>query len=484
MAGINLRRLGVLVVTVAALVTLVATNGSRPERLTPTFTELGQVSMPFAPTGTQLTGSWFCPGAPRDSGAGGTVVISNPTSGELQGWATVFSNEAGADPQRVRLAIPANSAYTVDLNDAQQSGTYLSALVELTGGAGLVEQRAINPAGNSVSACSNAAAGQWYFADGFTSGGSTEQLQITNPYADTAIVDVVIVTATGTRRPSGLQGMPIAAQSVGTVDLGAAAQNEDVLAATVTSSRGRVVAARVQTYRGGGRTGFSLTLGSPGLYDQYYFADNEVGAGIRTVYTIYNPNPTPIDVTVVPLDPGLDPELTQPTITVDAGGVRSVVMSKGSGSDLTGLPDARFGLVFATSLDTPANFLVEQARTRNGSTNVIPGIPGALVTQRWSMVVTPSGDVSDALRVFNVNNVDAYLTVKALGPDGFVDIPSLAKVDIAARGSVSLDFTDVPAELSGKPMLVDCTSCQIFVERELPRGHGLPGRTGSVPLNG
>lgn len=483
MTHVNLRRLAVLVVTAAAIVTLVATNGSRTPRLTPTFTELGQVSMPFAPSGTQLTGSWFCPGAPRGNGAGASVVVSNPTSAELDGWATVFTNEAGVGPERVRLAIPANSAYTVDLNDAQSAGTYLSALVELTNGAGLVEERITNPAGNAVSSCSNAASGQWYFADGFTAGGSTEQLQITNPFADTAIVDVVIATATGTRRPSGLQGLPIEGQSVASVDLGPVAQNEEVLAATVTSSRGRVIAARVQTYKGAGRTGFSLTLGSPGLFDQYYFADNEVGAGIRTVYTIFNPNPTPIDITVVPLDPALDPEVSQPTISVDAGAVRTVIMSKGADSELTNLPDARFGMVFATSLDTPATFLVEQARTRNGSTNVIPGVPGALVTQRWSMVVSPSGSVSDALRVFNINNVDGVVTVKALGPDGFVDIPSLAAVDIAARSSISLNFTDVPAELNGAPMLVDC-SCQIFVERELPRGHGLPGRTGSVPLNG
>ena len=55
-------------------------------------------------------------------------------------------------------------------------------VVELDGGRGIVEQRAIHPSGDAVSSCANATSSDWYFADGFTVDGGTEQMILSNPF--------------------------------------------------------------------------------------------------------------------------------------------------------------------------------------------------------------------------------------------------------------------------------------------------------------
>ncbi len=484
LAALNVRRLAAIVVAVGATGWMASADHSRPPRLTPTFTELGEVTMPFAPSGQQITGTWYCPGAPRRAGAGGDVVIANPNTRRLTGWVTVFTDDPAASAATVALDIDPNSMQTVDLAASQPAGTYLSAMVELTGGGGLVEQRVTNPAGNAVSACSNAAGGQWSFADGTTSAGSLEQLALTNPFPDTAIVDVTLLTTSGTRRPAALRGLPIPGRSVVSVPIDQIAQNEANVSITVAASRGRVVAARAQTYQGGGRSGFSLSLGAPSLSDQFYFADNEVKAGTINRYTVFNPNQTPIEVTVVPIGPAVDPNVSQDPIEVAPGSAQTVTLSTAADSTIKQVPPGRVGLAFSTALDTPSTFLVEQSVTRNAATSVIPGVPGSLVSQRWTMVVTPPGDLTDAVRVYNVDANDGAITVHALGPDGFVTVPSLAEVPLPARSSISLDLTGLGADLVGREMLVDCGGCRIVVTRSMPRGHQLAGRTLSVPLNG
>ena len=483
------RRLAILVLMVVSLGALVMVNRDHPGRVDAEFTQLGQVRPPFAPTGEQLTGSWFCPGVPRTgNGTGGRLAISNPNAEPLTGTVTVFSNDRTAQPARTTIDVPQLDTLSVDLAALQPAGTFLSALVELTGGQGLVEQRAIHPAGDSVWPCSNAAAGQWYFADGFTSGSSTERLVITNPFATEAIVNIQLVTGAGTRNPSQLQGMPIPGETITTIDLHDIAKNESMVAVKVVAARGRVVAARAQNFTGGGRLGYSVTLGSASLFDQFYFPREQVDADSVSRYTIYNPNPDALEITVVPVtSEQLDVKTLPAPITVEAGEARTVVLSSADTSELTGMPTGAFGLVFAASTGTPGPFLVERAITRtvNGSpsTSVTPGVPGQTVNTRWSMVIAPQLSTSQAINVLNVDNQPGVVKVWALSDEGFVAVPGLEALDIAATSTLGIDLEGLPEGLRGRPLMIDCTT-RMVVERSLQRGHDLPGRSLSVPLNG
>ena len=82
------------------------------------------------------------------------------------------------------------STTVFDLAQMQPQGTFISAMVEIYGGGGFVEQRADSASGSAVSPCSNSTSSTWYFADGYTVEGSKEDLVITNPFPSNAIVSI------------------------------------------------------------------------------------------------------------------------------------------------------------------------------------------------------------------------------------------------------------------------------------------------------
>ena len=104
-----------------------------------------------------------------------------------------------------RFEVPSRDTFHVDLLTVQPSGTYLSAMVEITGGGGFVEQQADHPDGSAVSPCSNSTSGTWYFADNYTLNDSKEDLVITNPFPDDAIVDFTFNLGAGRLQTSTLR---------------------------------------------------------------------------------------------------------------------------------------------------------------------------------------------------------------------------------------------------------------------------------------
>ena len=129
---------------------------------------------------------------------------------------------------------------------------------------------------------------QWWFADGYTKDASKEDIVITNPFPDVAIVNFELATAEGNRSPSTLQGYPVPGRSVSVVHLDSVVRDDDSVAVGVTSTRGRVVVGRAQRYAGADRAGFTMNLGAPSLTDQAFFADGESGEGIDERYSVFN----------------------------------------------------------------------------------------------------------------------------------------------------------------------------------------------------
>ena len=269
---------------------------------------------------------------------------------------------------------------------------------------------AIHPAGESVSPCSNAASSSWWFAAGYTVDDSEFRLVLTNPFPETAIVDIRFVTEQDARRPARFRGFPIPAHSVRVVDLGSGARDEPVIAAEVIGSRGRFVAARSERYAGGGRAGYSMTLGAPSLATQYYFADGESGEGIDEEYRVFNPTDQEVSVDVNFLGVGATFE-NDTELTVPAGG--QVALDT---ADVEGLPAGRHGAVFSTL--SAAGIVVERVLTRPAgdgvATTVVMGSPSILASARWSGAISTEIALEDALVVLNVDNVDT--TVSAQHP--------------------------------------------------------------------
>lgn len=453
-----------------------------PTRATSTFAVLGRPTIPFVPNQEFITATWFCPGVPTGVQRGGVVVIVNPADEPLVGRLTVFTDAEGLGPTEFDFEVTARDVLELNLLAIQNQGTYVSAMVEINGGGGFVEQRADSPAGNAVSPCSNSTSNEWHFADNYTLNDSQEDLIITNPYPDDAIVNFNFVFPTGTREPGVLQGVPVPGHSVYVVNQDFLSKDEIVFGLTVHASRGRIVVGRAQEYLGE-RQGFTLSLGAPSPATGWWFADGENPAeAYFERYSIYNP--TDRDAVVQPDFYGLA------TNTVGFAGVEELIVPAHrvisfSITDVVGLPSGRHGSQFISVNDVP--IVVERAITRRTTigvaTSVVLGMDVYFVensTKRWSMAIGSDQAVDGALVVLNLGVFPATVSVKSLGPGGEVDIAGLSAVPIPP---LSVTTIALPATALGQPLIV-VGSEPIIVERLLPRNATLDGRSGSMAMPG
>lgn len=473
----NLRRS--LIAAVIVVITIAAVVVSRQNVTTTTaaFGSIPTVSRPYASHLTPITTTWYCPGVPAgDDTVGGEVVIANPTDVELAGRITLMgSGGVAAVTQSITVAPRDRLDFDVD---AAMTAPYVSAFVEIDGGEGLVEQRAIFPAGDAVASCTTQTSSVWYFADGFTVANSVEQLIITNPTADTANVDLLFVTAGGARRPSAFQGKSIAPRSVEVISIAESGfRDEAVIAVQATTTVGRIILGRAQHYVGGGRSGYSLNLASPIVSDQVWFTEGLKGSGVTEQYVLFNPTDQDASVDVLVLGIGMTEGYEQPDpVAVPAGKVTMFDMST-----IVGLPDGPHSVVLST-LAQPSivaeRILTEP--TKNGvATSVVMGMTSEYVVTRWYVPIGVDEATTGALVVQNLDGVDATVTVKAIGPGGAVAVPGLEAVALPASAVISIDLTD--PSVFGQPLVVEATQ-RIFVERRLPRGHDQQGRSGSWAL--
>ena len=467
---------------------LVAATSDGPVPVPPTFAALGEPTLPFVPKQGFLSATWFCAGAPvADGGNGGDVIVVNPSEGPLAGTYTVFSDTDGTSPVVGSFEVPARGTWSLAMEEVQTATAFMSAMVEISGGGGYVEQRADHEDGAAVSPCSNSTSDVWHFADGYTLNDSVESLVITNPYPDDAIIDIQAFRpgANGSFESPSLQGVAVRGQSVLVIDSQTQRlpKEESVLALSVVARSGRVVVARSQRYVVE-RVGFTNTLGSPSVSPEWYFAAGENSDDIYFErYTIFNPGDADVTVSATVLGVNADdPEFVNVREDfVEAGSVVTFTMS-----DWERLPTGAHHLEFST--ESGDGVVIERALTRRAGdsgfvTTVTFGAPQSFGGfYRWSMAVGTDLAVDGVLVVANRDGFDGTVTVKALGPGGEVEIPGLEAVPLPAGGSVSIAIPQLEAAL-GVPLVVESTN-RIVVERAVPRSTELNGRSASLALPG
>jgi hypothetical protein len=471
-----------LVLVVVAGVLSVGVLGGDEPRVRPTFSAVPAAVPPYRPQAAGVTSSWFCAGVPTGGeGFGGRVVVVNPADSEITGRLTVFT-DAGQPPVEERFTIAARGQQSFNLAELQPAGTFLGSLVEIDGGGGAVEQEAITPAGRAVAPCTLKASSEWYFADGFTVADSTARLVLTNPYPDPAVVEIEFATPSGPLQYAGFRSFIVPGYSVKVVtEEFFMPRDEAVFATKVISARGRIVVGRAQTYNGGGRGGFTMTLGAPSLTTQYYFADGERAAdgSIAESYNLYNPTDLPVTVEVVVLGVGAEFAYDAP-IEVPAGEVVTLNLA-----DIADLPEGRHGILFNTFV--APSLVIERAITRPAgeglATSVALGVPGtfAQLLNRWTVTIGPDEPRDGALVVFAPAARGETVTVSALASGGVAPVPGLEEVPLPTNGILVLDVTDASA--LGVPLIVE-SAADIYVERLLARGDGLSGASGSFALPG
>ena len=441
-----------------------------------------------------LTTSWYCPGVPANDGSiSGSISIANSSDGDITGTVTLLSKDQA--PVTTALIVPARSAVAVDAIGGIQS-SFVSAVVELNGSAGTVEQHVVHLAGDSVALCANAPAQDWFFADGFTGADSIEQIVLTNPFMDATVVDISFVTLETKREPANLQGFVLPPRSVTVLAMDEqGARNEKVLAVAVRASSGRLIAGRSQHFLGQGRLGYTMSLGASATSPQWWFSDGEKNPNVSEQLVIFNPGSADRSLTILFLAAGDAAAAISPaTITAPAG--RVVTLDTGK---LPSLPDGRYGILVATSdmgvaatneaagkdeVKLPDDIVVEQVINRRDgnsvATSVVLGMPASAASTTWFAPSGVSVGLEGAVVVLNTTAIEASISVQSVGPAGAVPLTGLDNVVVPASGVVTIT---VPVGLPVGEIIFQATA-PVIVQRLLSRGHDLIGRSAvhALPL--
>jgi len=482
------RRILVLVLVVGAMGALIAFDATRSETSV-TSNAIGEtnesLAVPIIGAGSRLTTSWYCPGVPaNDLGITGNIVVSNSSDSDISGTVTFFSDIQA--PVLSAVSIPALSSISVNAIVGADS-TFVSAMVEINGGIGSVEQQIFHPAGDSVALCANSPASEWFFADGFTGADSIEQIVLTNPYSDSTVVDISFVTLETKREPANLQGFVLLPQSVTILSMAEqGARNEKVVAVSVRASSGRLVAGRSQHYLGQGRLGYSMTLGASSTSAQWWFPDGEKNLNIAEQLVIFNPGETDRTLSVLFITSGEAASSLEPaTITAPAG--RVVTLNTAS---LPSLPNGRYGILVATVavptdlgiFSSPDQIVVEQVVNRGDGntvgTSVVLGMPAAAASTTWVAASGTTAGLEDTIVVLNTTSNAATISVQSVGPAGAVALSGLEAVAVPESG---LALITVPIGLPIGELIFRATT-PVIVQRLLSRGHELFGRSAVMAL--
>jgi Family of unknown function (DUF5719) len=471
------RRALIAIVVIAGFVASLVASRHTVVSTAPNFSPIPFASRPYASHADKITSTWYCPGVPAaDATVGGEVTVTNPSDAPIRGRVTFFG-PGGRAPVTQDISVQARDNLVIDVDQAM-TASFVSTMVELDGGEGMVEQRALHQAGNAVTSCTTSTASTWYFADGWTVDGSTESLIITNPSADNVRVDIAFYTKAGVREPAAFQGDSIDPHSVKVINVAESQLvDETTIGVKVVATGGRLLVGRAQHYIGGNRLGYSLMLGAPAPSDQLWFAEGETGPGITEQYVVFNPTDEAALVQANVLGVPVTADFVDPEpIEVPAGKVVTFDMNT-----VAGLPQGRHTTVFATLAEP--SVVIERVMTKPAgdtvATSVVMGMTSEYVVPRWYLPIGVDAPVEEALVIYNPFNTDTTITVNAIGPGGEVAVPGSDSIPLPASAIRTIDLTD--PSVVNRPLVVVADQ-GVFVERLLPRGASLSGRSESWAL--
>ncbi len=445
--------------------------------------ELG--GFPQAPGGSRISTSWFCPGAAAGDGLdSANVVLSNPGDTDLTASVSFLSSDPA---ENTTVVVPARSQLDVDVLRGRTVGV-VAPVVEIIGSVGTVEQELIYAAGDVTSQCVAQTSDTWFFADGFTAEGSTQRLVLVNPYPDTAVVNVAVTTKAGRRTPSDLQGVVLPSRSVKSVSLSdVGATNESRIAVEVVATTGQVVASRMQHYLGGGRLGYSTTVGVPSALGEWWFTSGRTGAQVTEELVVFNPSKSAAQVNVsffgagitngVPIDQPTDAALPSQAVDIPAGGIVAI-----NTDSIADLPKGDHAMVVSSLNSTRlvVEHVLSQRTSTSAFTAIVNGIPAGLLGAKWRIPAGLGRGARNAISILNTTSVDGTFTLSAVGPGGVVELPNFVDVPLGAASLVSLD---VPDGVSDGEVVITAT-VPVAVQRRTTRGHGLIGFgiVGALPV--
>lgn len=167
----------------------------------------------------------------------------------VNGQGRLSSFAAGAEIGVLEFRTGATGAVTVPAADADAVGT-TGGLVEMpseTTAAGVVIS---GPGSREAEACADAPTAQSFISGGSTVTDSFFEIQLINPYAGEATVDLTVTSDAGIESSDRFNGVIVPALSVITLDLTQIIPGRESISAAIETTRGSVVAFGRQTTNG------------------------------------------------------------------------------------------------------------------------------------------------------------------------------------------------------------------------------------------
>jgi hypothetical protein len=499
------RRLPYRIVASAAIFFTLAGMGIADRTISKKHTGQGSALVdagPVATADTARSSTWFCVGGADSAGKkDSAIVVTNPTDQPRTGSIRILSAQGTiattpltlnpGERRDVSLPVPpeppatSTSAETAtatatdagefeapqELGADSQRG--IAAVVEFDGGGVVAEHRV----DDAVAPCAAAASPTWYLPDGATTRDATTSVTLVNPFADDAIVDMLIATNTSSARPSALQGVFVPAGTVRTIDLDRFVRRRSYLSASITSRTGRIVAEGFLRFDGSGTArGSTIISASPSRGSAWYFPSGKASSVLRERYFLTNPGDTDLTVELAFLAADREEpfELDIPA--------RSILEFDTATEDRVP-KGVDYSVVVSSTSDrtfVAARRLQAKSRYRSGLSSTL----GARVqSNRWTIAdASANAQIDDRIAIVNPTEDPAFVSVFQIGaPNSTAGdwSPIEGAQDIAMAGGSRLDvrvgdFVAVTggsfAVLSdGAPVIVDRTRVLVRERGDRPK---------------
>ena len=402
-----------------------------------------------------------------------TVTIANLNGNEVPGRITWYSEEIGREPIVEPLLAGANSRVDVAAPPSVAGGA-IAALVEFDAGGVAAEHRISGPFGGASALCSSDAGARWITADGATTIDATTTLSVFNPFPEDALLDIRLVTDRGAALPAALQGISIAAQSVQQIDVGSFVRRRKRVAAIIRARIGRVVVERITSFDGSGsENGVTISPATAAASPTWYFASGRTSSVLRERYAMFNP--TRQTVTAI-IDVLIDGVAGVEPFEIDIPPMDVAELIPGSESRIP----RNTGYSVVVTTDDGSDIVVERTVDARGKfRRGFASSPGVVApAETWILPdVESSATRSDTLSLLNPTDTNAVVSLRTLGPDGAVPVPSAQRFVIGPSSRLDVRIGDYVA-VAGRSMVVSSPGTPIIVERSIQ----YIARTGDRPF--
>jgi murein DD-endopeptidase MepM/ murein hydrolase activator NlpD len=287
----------------------------------------------------------------------------------------------------------------------------------------------------------------YYFAEGYTGGGTTETLSLTNPSASAASVTVTYLYQSGAPRIRTYQ-VPALAHSVLNINQEAGA-NQAV--SMIVQSTQPIAAERTMTTQKGSSVSYTDSSGSSSLNTAWYFAEGNTTYGWNTLLSVLNPNAQTVSLKITYLMNGHESSGRVSSYTV-AGRARGTIILNND------QPNQQFGMIVTASspvvVERPEYLINSQYR---GGSAVV-GATAPQTTWYFGGGNTSLGFI-ESLVLANPESTATTARIDYLAANGqtatqSVNVPGYSRVEVNVNSAIQQELHSTTIS-AGAPIIAE-----------------------------